>query len=151
MNNLKIRLFKRTDEKDVYPILKDLDVKKFYRGLYCKDETEMQELFYKILNSSNLKTYTTILDRKKVGLVLVEYDEITNKIYLSCALNKKYRKKGVMEKSIKLVLQELEDYFDSEIYMYIMPQNVPARNLVEKLGAKQSKDDEYVLDVKELN
>ena len=103
------------------------------------------------MNSSNLKTYTTILDRKKVGLVLVEYDEITNKIYLSCALNKKYRKKGVMEKSIKLVLQELEDYFDSEIYMYIMPQNVPARNLVEKLGAKQSKDDEYVLDLKELN
>lgn len=151
MNNLKIRLFKRTDEKDIYPILKDLDVKKFYRGLYCNDESEAQELFYKLLNSSNLQAYTTIVDKKKAGLVLIEYDEIADKVYLSCALNKAYRRKGVMEKSIKLILENLKSCFESEICMYIMPQNIPARNLVEKLGAKQEKDDEYVLDLREFN
>lgn len=142
MNNLKIRLFRRSDRNEIAPILMDKDLKHTYRGLYCSNLTDVDRVMKFLLRDTNMQTYSIVLkennEQHVIGFITVEYIEKQDKIFLSYALNKEYRNKGIMTKAIKMMLKkELEPYFKgTTVSMYIIPSNKASIRVAKKIGAK---------------
>ena len=144
MNTLKIRLFRRRDINEIAPILMDKDLKHTHRGIYCSKSTDVERVIKFFLRDTNMQTYSIVLkennERHVIGFIIVEYIEKQDKIFLSYALNKEHRNKGIMTKTIKSMLKkELEPYFKgTTVSMYIIPSNKASIRVAEKIGAKRN-------------
>ncbi len=149
MNNFKIRLFNRKDEKDLYPILADESVKRYYRGIYCRTEKEVEKITEIFLCSTNIQVYSIIINKNKItrmiGIIQVEYDEITDKIFLSYVINPKYRNKGIITEAIKnIIKKEIKPYFSGmKLSMYILCENKASIRVAEKIGANLLESNYY--------
>ena len=93
-------------------------------------------------------TYWVMLDDKIVGLANIKHylnDNLRKKGgHLGLSIAKDYRRKGYGLKATKLLIEKARNEFGiGDILLTNEPNNIPSRNMCEKLGAELTDIDEH--------
>lgn len=142
MNNLDIKLFNLRDKEDLYQILVDKELEKYYPNAYCDTEERFEEVLKRFLSPIYYLTYGIYLKNKMIGFITKCISSETE-IVLTYALNPDFRKKGYMEKALrKFIAEEIKPFSKKELVIkfYINEENEASINLVKKIGTKKITD-----------
>lgn len=139
MINIKIKKTSKKDSQLFFKLRNSVLGRKFSFNSKVISLNEHKKWFNK--NFKNKYYYTLLNNKKKIGYI--RGDDVNDVIYISIALDSKFRKKNLASRSFKLFEKKIED--NSILFAKIKKQNINSIKFFEKNNFNLLKKDKNIL------
>lgn len=147
-DNLILKKISEADRKFIETMFSDKDVRKYYIVPKEAQQDYKKLISYWLQDISNGAGYAWIIYQKGSGIfssdmpcgfIAFEFRDSLKNARISYALKPEYRKKGIMTKSIELIISQLKSLGVETIEADIDKDNTASENLIVKLGFTTNK------------